>query len=183
MIKVIVRIGKNLLMVLMTVVAFSFTSSCAGNRIMTDHPKSLYALIDALIVASPPLDRAMVERLTGAKLMLVSSNAATNFYETHDIKLEDTSIELIDYRDSPVGYMATSGPLLNFELTNSCFSRKDIITRYGTTEITPPSPHGIGSETEFKRLEPWGYVSFGFSQRSPDCLKSVVIFIKTPPMN
>jgi hypothetical protein len=56
-----------------------------------------------------------------------------------------------------------------------CIDRAATLQRYGPLQLSQ-SPRGgsLDEETSFTRAELWGKISFGFAERKPDCLSSVV---------
>lgn len=166
---------KSILLVLLVVWgAFFSDPSFSASRV--DRPETLYGLIDGLLVATPPLDKASVVRLTGAKLVSVEDNDAFIFYEAQNIKLKDATIDLIDYREPVAGGTATKGPFLGLYFKNSCFKREEMSSHYGSLKLkhlTPDWP------TSYSRSEPWGESLFIFLADEPFCLKEIVINVKT----
>lgn len=145
---------------------------------MSDKPTSLIMVIDALRSASR-LDRATVEHATGAKLTSASENGSFSFFESHDVKLHDVTLGKIDYREPRTGDNATAGPLLNLKVIG-CPKRADIEARYGPFQVVGvPRGRSLDEETQLARTEPWGKLSFGFSERTPACLTTIT-FDHTP---
>jgi hypothetical protein len=134
---------------------------------------AVFALIDALI-ASPPVDHATAERLTGAKLELDFSGALDD-YSAQDVKRDDGStIASILYREPVPGRGSQAGPLLLFEPGGACITLPTVMARYaGLSASGDEIAHGSGEQTYYSRSEEWGKLSFGFPGRSGRCLKSV----------
>jgi hypothetical protein len=179
----IIKIQRTLLMLLALGAAFFSTPCFAGSG--GELPETLYAVIDGLLAATPPLDKASVERLTGAKLVSVQGsdrflipNNSFIFYEAHNIKLKDTAINMVDYREPVVGVTATKGPFLYLEFANSCFKREEMTAHYGPMKLKYLIPK---TPITYSRSEAWGEVMFSFLADEPYCLTDMVINVKILP--
>lgn len=65
---------------------------------------------------------------------------------------------------------------LVLRIGGACVPRTDVIRRHEGLEITgTPRGGSLDEETAWSRSEPWGRLSFGFAERDPDCLSSVLI--------
>lgn len=158
---------------------FMSVSAVARATMEGNQKAVLYRLIQQLIDA-PYLSRSVVERLTGAKLSLVSRDVF-DFYEARNVKLKGATIDLIDYREPSRVGRAVRGPFFATTLGGACIHKSEIFSLYRHLAITDvPRGHSLDEETAFSKAEPWGRVSFGFSERSPDCLKSVVFAVASP---
>ncbi|OWQ48351.1 hypothetical protein CDL60_07185 [Roseateles noduli] len=60
-------------------------------------------------------------------------------------------------------------------LAGSCIPRTDVLRRHNGLEITGFPRGGPNEETSWSRREPWGKLAFGFAERRPDCLSSILI--------
>lgn len=140
---------------------------------------TLNTVIKALRSAGD-LDRAAVEHATGATLAATSENAAFAMFEGHDVKLDDVTLGFIDLRHPKPGETATGGALLNLRITHGCPKRAAIEAKYGPFQITGvPRGRSLDEETSLSREEPWGRLSFGFAERTPDCLTTVTFARKS----
>jgi hypothetical protein len=149
------------------------TSSWAASVTTSEQKMGLYSLIDSL-TDSATLNRSIIEQLTGTKLSM-SSSGVFNRYEAHNIMLTDASIELIDYRE-PSSNVATRGALLVLTLADTCVRKDDVFAHYSPLAISStPSGHSLDEQTYFSKSGPRGRLSFGFMERSRDCLKTVII--------
>jgi hypothetical protein len=140
-----------------------------------------FSQLDQLI-AYPVIDRSVIKRVTGAELELDSSNSSTNFWVTGSVKLGDVLLDTIDYRDAVPGGDGIGGALVGFNLGGECVPRKDVLRHYKALAVTDqPTGRSLDEQTYYTRPEPWGGLSFGFAERSPDCLKTVIFDVRPRP--
>jgi hypothetical protein len=134
---------------------------------------ALFTLVDILIV-SPPVDHAAVERLTGAKLEMDYSGAL-NDYSAQDVKLgDDLTIAAILYREPVPGRGSMAGSLLELDPGGSCIALASVMARYpGLSATGDAIAHSRDEQTYYSRPEEWGKLSFGFPGNTNRCLKSV----------
>ena len=161
------------------IIILTATWSRAADVSTSNPERSLYGLIRTT-VDSPKLDRNVIEQLFGVRLSLVSSDYFDR-YEAHAVKLNEGVVELIDYREPSSVGGASAGPILVMKIGGNCIKKSDIFSRYMLSEISNvPHGHSLDEETVFLIREPWGGLSFGFSERSPDCLRTVGISVTSP---
>eukprot|EP01113_Clastostelium_recurvatum_P007325 TRINITY_DN13407_c0_g1_i1.p1 TRINITY_DN13407_c0_g1~~TRINITY_DN13407_c0_g1_i1.p1 ORF type:complete len:171 (-),score=26.88 TRINITY_DN13407_c0_g1_i1:51-563(-) len=102
-----------------------------------------------------------------------------------DEKKEDLEISL-DWREPVHGNGATAGPILNINIATPShppsLSRAEIQRRHGPLELSEvPRGRSLDEKTSFSRAEPWGRVSFGFTERDPDRLATITLATTKPP--
>ncbi|WP_076070849.1 hypothetical protein [Sphingomonas montana] len=120
------------------------------------------------------IDRPAVEAITGAAL---KPTTATNSFQSYaaDGILSGTLVLSVELREPKPGSNATAGPLLLLRIVKGCPARKDVVAHYAPLAISQtPRGGSLDEETSWSRKEPWGQLSFGFAERAPDCLSTVV---------
>ena len=71
------------------------------------------------------------------------------------------------------GAKTTSHAVL--ELGGPCVPLEEVRGHYGDLQITDtPHGHSLDEKTSYTAYLPWGELSFGFAERNPDCLASIV---------
>lgn len=147
-------------------------------RLASGQAPIVFQIVDKFL-SSPPVDHDTVERVGGIPLARLPSDFANN-YAAKSIALGDsTSIESVDYRESLVGMAAKNGPMLAFKLSGTCISQDQVLEHYQGLETSSyPEGHSKKEQTYISRNEPWGSLSFGFSQEAPDCLRTVVLSMR-----
>jgi hypothetical protein len=66
-------------------------------------------------------------------------------------------------------------------LNGECISLDTVRSRYGNLKITDfPRGRSLDEATSYSTFPAWGKLSFGFTERNPDCLAYVVINPKSP---
>jgi hypothetical protein len=119
------------------------------------------------VVALDKITPLEVESLLGEKLSPVS--ASSGEYTAHDIKFEDATIELLDYRGAN---------FLSLKLSGGCVSRAKVLEDYKPLTIAGvPSGHSADEQTYFSKPEKWGELAFGFPENNSKCLRTVVFKI------
>ncbi|RZM32070.1 MAG: hypothetical protein EOP67_29680 [Sphingomonas sp.] len=125
--------------------------------------------------ATRTIDLAMLERAVGATLRETDdSNDSVVFYSAQGVRSGSYTLDL-DFRTPVKGGDATSGALLVLDLSGPCVHRAEIEARYGRLNLSQaPRGESLDEEASWSHREPWGELSFGFTERKPDCLRSVV---------
>jgi len=141
---------------------------------MNCHDKDFYSLISELERVGI-LNLEKVERALGGKFSLSSESAGAKVFSGRDVRLSDVQIESIEYR-APTTGSESNGPLLIMRISQGCVGRLDVMRRYRSLELAD-IPHGrsLSEEAVYSKAEPWGSLSFGFPEGSPDCLKTVIL--------
>lgn len=129
---------------------------------------ALLALIDRLRT-TPPVSPEALAAATGVALAHTGPGIAEQAAAT--VGRDSIGFIRVEHRTIPAG-----GALMVVMLGAPCLARATVETRYGPLEVTdvPRSGHP-DEETVFARAEPWGELRFGFAQRRPQCLSSLVL--------
>ena len=141
----------------------------------TTNPMTLWQAIDAL-ARQVPFTRSKVQAALSVALIERDnpSNELFQFYKSNPVKLaEGVEIENVDLRVKRSG---GHPGLVVLSTDGACVSLGDVRARYGDLEITgTPRGRSLDEETMHSTQLPWGKLSFGFRERKPDCLSSVVL--------
>ncbi|MGV2288490.1 hypothetical protein AAHK20_07215 [Trinickia sp. YCB016] len=146
---------------------------------------TLWQTIDALVEAIP-LTRVKVENVL--KIRFVDSDPSNyaiqpSSFQPLDggpVKLSDgVVIGNVDLRiKREEGH---PGFLVLDSLGGECIKLDAVRARYGNLRITDfPRGRSLDEATSYSAFPAWGKLSFGFTERNPDCLAYVVINPKTP---
>ena len=129
----------------------------------------LWTLVDQL-PTKMPLERDKLQTLLGVVLRENGSNAYTDMYEGGPVHLTgEVEIESIDLR---VSKHKVNSRLLVLKLAGNCVHKADVLGRDHALVITDhPRGRSLDEETNYSVEKPWGKLSFGFAERSPDCLR------------
>jgi hypothetical protein len=173
------RRGAVIQWAIMAIVALISTESCQAEDMTNTLASNLYGLID-MFVATPPIDHSVVERAAGVHLLLASSGVFDD-YIARDVKVGGTTIDLIDYREPSGGGGPKRGPMLALKLGGRCVEREALLLHYEGLAISDvPRGRSPNEQTYYARQEPWGTLSFGFAEHSPDCLRTIVFSVRAP---
>ncbi len=130
--------------------------------------------VDAL-VKQIPFSKKKVETLLKTSLSETDNtgNDVFQFYESPPVTLKDgVVIRNIDLRIKRIG---PHPGFMVLEIKGQCITLDQIRRRYGPLEITEaPRGRSLDEETSHSAMQPWGKLSFGFAERNPDCLASIV---------
>jgi len=101
-------------------------------------------------------------------------SAYTSFYDGGPLYLADQiNIEAIDLR---VRLMNEAQGLIALEISGFCVTLEQVRVHYPDLVLTDiPRGRSLDEKTYWTAYLPWGELSFGFKERNPDCLASVVI--------
>lgn len=141
---------------------------------MTELPLDLWAL-HPLLVAQAPLDAAKLASVLQAPVAEreIHSGWTGGFSNGPVLLAGGVTVEeaflRVGQRD-PANAWA-----LVLTMGGSCVPRAEVLRRYERLEITGMPRGGPNEETSWSRREPWGKLAFGFAERRPDCLSSVLI--------
>ncbi|WP_230953161.1 hypothetical protein [Burkholderia stagnalis] len=134
---------------------------------------TVWQTIDAL-VRQLPLSKARVESTLRTSL----SENGRNDYTVRlgsdrpiqlagDIRITEIDLRFSEKRRFP-GFLVLS-------LDGNCIGIDAVRAHYGEIPITDvPHGHSLEEETVHSARQPWGRLSFGFKERNPDCLATVV---------
>lgn len=54
-------------------------------------------------------------------------------------------------------------------------TREEVLTQFpGLKLIAAPTGRSLEEEAEYGRSEPWGTLAFGFPEKAPDCLRTII---------
>lgn len=138
---------------------------------------TLIEVIDRL-AASVPLNPALIERVTGAKLTPMPADEGVRTYESHDLKLRDATIGVISYNEPIARGGSDDVAHLSMSIWNVCISESEIRSRYSPSDFSSPSHDVPGAPIYDIKIEPWGKIAFKFVVGGPDCLQSVTFRAK-----
>nr|WP_297382685.1 hypothetical protein [uncultured Roseateles sp.] len=136
----------------------------------------LWTLVDYLPTRAP-FDKEKIEQ--ALRIVLIQDEEITNEYFAalkggpvhlaQEVEIEAVSLRISNKEPSEKW-------LLNLTVGGKCVARSDILARYPRLEITNhPRGRSPNEETSYSSKELWGKVSFGFAERNPDCLSSVLL--------
>jgi hypothetical protein len=119
--------------------------------------------------------QARVNELLKTKLVEKDRNDYFAFLENGEIQVEGGMIlEKVDLRlridgEPHSGFLALS-------VAKPCISRDEIFAKYGKLNLTSaPTGRSLDEQHAYSLEDSWGKMSFGFAERKPDCLSSIVL--------
>ena len=124
-----------------------------------------------------------VEAFLGEKLE-PNGTGPFSFWHAEDIELGEVQIENVDYRRPNPEQGATSGALLilDVDVEAHCIGRTKILETLPDIVLTDiPRGRSLDEEAYWTRETDEFKLSFGFAERNPDCLKSIIYNVKNPP--
>jgi hypothetical protein len=152
---------KNLIVSILMLASIFFGSATFAQTPVSKTPTLDFVNKIASLNRITPL---AIETLVGKKLS--PAFRSSDSYTANDIKLEDTTIELLDYR---------APQLLVLRLKDGCILRATVLAAFKPLKITGfPSGHSAADQTYFSKTERWGELAFGFPENNRECLKTVV---------
>jgi len=141
---------------------------------MKTNEMTLWRVVEALVMQIP-FTQEKVELSLSTKLRRVDQNPYTVFFAGGGVSLaDDVLISTIDLRlgrevGDSYGFMAIG-------LSGACVSIEDVRVHYGPLEITEtPRGRSPDEKTYHTAKQAWGELSFGFSERNPNCLALIVL--------
>jgi hypothetical protein len=121
---------------------------------------------------SLPLTPESAEKLLGTNLEEHGSSSAFAFYVGGPLQLNDGTVIGVDLRmprEDP-----TRPAFLSFSIGGRCVERAQIGEAYGPSRLTGvPTGRSENEETAYSVKRTWGQITFGYSEKRPDCLSSV----------
>ncbi len=162
------------------IVAAALIATSSGAE-TTGAPERSFSDLTHALVEARPLNLTTIENLTGMKLSLTSSNGFFDRYEAHGLKLSDTTIQSIEFREPSTRGGSTGGPFLLLTLADGCIRRDDIFSRYKDLKVVD-QPRGSDAidDMTFSNEETWGQLNFEFSAPNPNCLRAFAIDVHSP---
>lgn len=155
----------------------SLLSACsAASRSSEGNPPmktlDLWTVIDYLPTRLP-FSTDKIESALNVVLAKDSENEYFSFYKASDLALSNGSvIESIDLR---IKKEQPHPGFLVIKLAGACVPKSEVMQRYEGLKLTEyPRGRSLDEEASFSRREVWGRISFGFSERARDCLRTVV---------
>lgn len=141
---------------------------------MKHSPLSLWQVV-AVLTEQSPYTKAKIEGLLPVTLVerKTFGSDINQFFKSDPVLLNDGSVILnIDLRLKRHGF---DPGFLVLELGGTCVPLEEVRGHYGDLQITDtPHGHSLDEKTSYTAYLPWGELSFGFAERNPDCLASVV---------
>lgn len=118
--------------------------------------------------------RKPIEQATGRGMHLVDEDQYFRSY-TATASSEGPVTFGLDLREPKQGSGATGGALLVVNVKGDCPPRAALEARYGPWRLTEvPRGRSPDEQAYWTHAEPWGELSFGFAEKAPDCLRTVV---------
>jgi hypothetical protein len=132
----------------------------------------LWTVIDYL-PTRVPFATDKIESALNVVLTRDSENEYFTFYKATDLALSHgVVIENIDLR---IKKEQPHPGFLVLTLSGACVPKAEVFSRYENLELTGyPRGRSLDEEASYSRMESWGKLSFGFSERARDCLRTVV---------
>jgi len=122
-----------------------------------------------------PFSKQKVESVLSTPVFEVDNtpNDQLHSYESKPVELADgVVISTIDLRIKRVG---KDPGFLVLNIDGTCITKDQLEARYKHLRITgTPHGHSLEERTVYSQDMPWGTLSFGFKERKPDCLATVV---------
>lgn len=148
--------------------AFGVCAAETG-EIMQDSDK--YLDFVGSLIEEPPQSSEAVKEKVGVALRPISK----------DSKLRDegsgTGADGLEFERVSLSYLPDGTPAV-FVLTlapEGAPSQDDVSEKFEGIKITAaPSGRSLDEEAEFSRKESWGTLAFGFNERNPDKLRSII---------
>ena len=139
---------------------------------MTIETMSLWQAIDSL-AQQVPFGKEKIERILSINLHEKRRSANTIFLEGGEVSPgQGWHVARVDLR---LGIEADDPGFLVLELDGACTTIEQVKARYSPLKITGvPTGRSPNEETSHSKEMTWGRLSFGFAERNPACLASVV---------
>ncbi len=133
----------------------------------------IWAVVDYLPTRLPFTKESIANALNVVLIEKADSNDYVIFFEGGPIPLAgDRQLEEIDLR---IRREQPHPGFLTLSVSGKCIPRKEVLDRYkGLTITSHPRGGSWDEKTYWSKEEAWGRISFGFTERNPDCLRSVV---------
>lgn len=150
-------------------------SAAQPTAFATDTTKSLWGIM-ATLRSESAMTRESIERDFATELTLKNQNQYTLFYASAGPQLNDNlRIANIDFR-VPTPGASPRGSFLVLTLEGKgCISLDDVKQHYaGLTLSQMPHGHSLEEETGYRTTYNHWKLAFGFKEKRPQCLASVV---------
>ena len=140
---------------------------------MATKQMTLWEAIDEL-VRQIPFSKLKVETVLATRLEEVRRNAYTTFFEGGPVTL--AAAQRIDKVDLRLGSDAGDAGFLVLSIEGACLGLAQVRAHHGDLKVTgAPRGRSLEEATTHSVQLPWGKLSFGFKERNPECLASVVL--------
>lgn len=135
------------------------------------------AAIVARLQGLGSLDRASIERTFGAGLAAYASgNPYFDVWRGRGMAVGGITIASFELREPKRGVEATGRAFLNLTLDGGCVGRRELEQRFGPLTLSStPRGRSLDEQAVWSRQERIGRLSFGFAERSPDCVRSITL--------
>ncbi len=122
-----------------------------------------------------PFTRERVGELLKTKLIETSRNDYFAFLEGKPVDLDGgLSLAKIDLRLRVDG--KPSSGFLVLDIDKPCVGRKEIFSKYGDIKLeSAPTGRSPDEKHSYLLEDDWGKMSFGFAEKNPDCLATIVL--------
>ena len=146
---------------------------------MDTPPYTLWTLIDAL-AEQPSLAPDKVKLTIPVEFVEKKRNPYFAFFDGGHFDLADqVEIENVELRTNLAD---EARGLLVLGVAGTCLSVEQLRARYPELAVTDhPRGRSLEEETTYSIQLPWGQLSFGFKERNPACLATVVLDRTTAP--
>ncbi|WP_243842666.1 hypothetical protein [Paraburkholderia caballeronis] len=148
-----------------------------GTQMTTQPTMTIWQAIDAL-ARQIPFTKAKVETVLLTRLVVKDTsgnpiqNTAFQFYTGGPVKLSDDAV--ISNVDLRIRHKEGHPGFLVLDLDGECISLDAVRSHYSILNITNvPHGHSPDEMMGYTTLKAWGKLSFGFTERHPDCLAAV----------
>lgn len=153
------------------------TATHAKGTAMDPTMSALNQLVERFSAAAP-IDRHRAERILGVPLHHRDSTKTQAIWQARDIRSGPLTLA-VELRESVAGSGGTPGALLAIDVTSGCVHAEDVAAHYKPWTLTDiPRGRSLDEQTSWSREERWGRLSFGFAERRPECLASIVFEAK-----
>lgn len=139
------------------------------------HMKQLdiWTVVNYLPTRLPFAKESVEKSLNVVLIAKATGNDVFTFFEGGPVPLADSRrLEKIDLR---IRREQPHPGFLMLSVAGSCIPREEVLDRYKGLSITSvPRGRSPDEQTYWSREDAWGWIRFGFAERNPDCLSSVV---------
>lgn len=120
-----------------------------------------------------PFSAEKLANALGIMLVKASENEYFTFYKGGGVALADgVFIESLDLR---IRKEQPHPGFLVLNLSGTCVQKSAVNSRYTQLVMTDfPRGRSLDEEASYSQETSWGKLSFGFAERAPDCLHSIV---------
>lgn len=133
-----------------------------------------WKFVDYMPTRLPLKEKAQAEKLFNTVLVRTeTSNEYSDHFRGGPVHLAD-GVEIVSV-DLRINKAHPGQSLLVLTMGGKCIDRSVVLERQQGMRITNvPRGRSLDEETSWSQMLAWGKLSFGFTERQPDCLKSLV---------